>query len=809
MKLDYLAVGQFKNLRDFKADFDENPNELFTVVLGRNGLGKSNLLEVLVVIFRDLFLGAETDFAYELRYTLQRGKVKISVANSPKAESVKAEFSFTVKKADATTETLIRDQVKSDLGKNWLPRHVFAYYSGPSDRLEEHFRPHQKAFYKDLLKGKESLFRPLFYARPVHSNFVLMAFFTKEDDTIRTFLKDRLRIEGLESVLFVLRKPKWKGLLKGDSRFWKAAGTVQQFLSKVWDMSLAPMRLKGSIPDGFDRPKNTEFVYLHLRDLKCLQALAEQTATPADFFKELESTYMSDLIHETRIRVKVRQCDGSLTFRELSEGEQQLLTVVGLLRFTKEEESLFLLDEPDTHLNPAWGMEYLSILQQIAETGSDSQIIIATHDPLMIAPLRKQQVLVLDRVDESGTIVASHPEIDPQGMGVSGILKSSMFGLRTTLDQPTQAKLDRRFELTAKDNRKPEEEDELIKISAELADSGFAQDFRDDNYYRYARALAKVRFSNRVTLSRNEIDEIEAEALAVVKELGATANQIVAPIPRQVEFPAQEELLAVTPHAIPRVVSKERIVRKELSALDALVRQFGNKRDTWSAKLTGNALLGKALIFQQNQSFSEALNALDDLTHRVQDRRESSLVEILGRGLLTKAWLLANLNRTEEALFTCDYFLERHQREDETPLITLVIWSSFIKSAVLTKLGRPEDAILNCDNILNRLVKRDDKSLVRPLNWLLLQKSFVLRNLNQSSVADDVVRDVLRRTQFYHDHAFERMLRFNFFTEEAVTTKQRQTENLLAFWYSMLESVYQEQGEGFGEPSFLNPAQEE
>jgi hypothetical protein len=72
-----------------------------------------------------------------------------------------------------------------------------------------------------------------------------------------------------------------------------------------------------------------------------------------------------------------------------------------------------------------------------------------------------------------------------------------------------------------------------------------------------------------------------------------------------------------------------------------------------------------------------------------------------------------------------------------------------------------------------------------------------------------VVHDVLQRTQFYHDHAFERMLRFNFFTEEAVTTRQRQTENLLAFWYSMIESVYQEQGEGFGEPSFLNPAQEE
>ena len=66
-----------------------------------------------------------------------------------------------------------------------------------------------------------------------------------------------------------------------------------------------------------------------------------------------------------RIRVKVRNADGSLTFRDLSEGEQQLLMVLGLLRFTKEDEALFLLDEPDTHLNPAWGIQYLEFLKKV------------------------------------------------------------------------------------------------------------------------------------------------------------------------------------------------------------------------------------------------------------------------------------------------------------------------------------------------------------------------------------------------------------------------------------------------------------
>jgi hypothetical protein len=49
---------------------------------------------------------------------------------------------------------------------------------------------------------------------------------------------------------------------------------------------------------------------------------------------------MSDLIYETRIRVRVRHA-GTLTFRELSEGGQQLLTVVGMLRFTRDEGLVF------------------------------------------------------------------------------------------------------------------------------------------------------------------------------------------------------------------------------------------------------------------------------------------------------------------------------------------------------------------------------------------------------------------------------------------------------------------------------------
>ena len=523
MKLDFIRLDSFKNLRDFSFDFDEVGSGLVTVLLGRNGSGKSNLLEALVIIFRDLYLGEETAFGYELRYTLDGGETKVAVSNNIKAES-RQRFSCTVL-SNGTKTSVSRSQLNNGGTKPWLPHHIFAYYSGPSDRLEEHFREHQRRFYRDLLEGKEQPFRPLFYARPVHSQFVLLSFFTSRDPKPRKFLEEHLGILGLESALFVMHEPPWaKGKrrsLAGDKRFWGARGVVSNFLDRLFTHSLAPLRLQGkSKVKGLEKPRDTELLYLYIRDKESLQYLAPTDESTADFFKELESTYISDLIQEVRIRVKVRNCDGSLTFRELSEGEQQLLTVVGLLRFTKETEALFLLDEPDTHLNPGWGMKYLGILNDIAEPGSDSQILMATHDPLVLAGLKRNEVVVMERNEAAGKVEAFRPDVDPQGLGVVGILRSAMFGLSTTLDLPTQDKLDRRFELVAKDDsRTAAENEELKQLSDTLAAAGFAHEFRDANYDRYAKAIGRVRHTIKATLTREEIKELDEEAENVVRKL--------------------------------------------------------------------------------------------------------------------------------------------------------------------------------------------------------------------------------------------------------------------------------------------------
>jgi hypothetical protein len=88
------------------------------------------------------------------------------------------------------------------------------------------------------------------------------------------------------------------------------------------------------------------------------------------------------------------------------------------------------------------------------------------------------------------------------------------------LDQHTQNKLDRRVQLVIKANERSIEEDqELRKITDELAASGFAHEFRDAHYDLFAKAMGRVRYADRVTLTREEIADLEKEAEGAVRSL--------------------------------------------------------------------------------------------------------------------------------------------------------------------------------------------------------------------------------------------------------------------------------------------------
>ncbi|MGO9534806.1 MAG: AAA family ATPase [Syntrophobacteraceae bacterium] len=230
------------------------------------------------------------------------------------------------------------------------------------------------------------------------------------------------------------------------------------------------------------------------------------------------------------VRTLVTACctDAPLTFHELSEGEQQLLMVLGLLRFTREDESLFLLDEPDTHLNPAWSVQYLEFLRTIGGLGDNGHVIMSTHDPLVISGLTRQQVRIMMRDTLESPIRAEMPETDPQGMGINGLLRSELYGLRSALDLPTLKKIEERDAIRVMqqellkqgEDLEPQERLRLIQLSDELAHLGFSRDFRDPAEQQFADALARRRARKEpITLTPLELRKQEKMADDLLNEI--------------------------------------------------------------------------------------------------------------------------------------------------------------------------------------------------------------------------------------------------------------------------------------------------
>lgn len=147
MQLKHLEIPEFRNLRNLEVSF---ATELDTAtgaptnepakrirshaLIGQNGTGKSNLIEALITLFRDVDLDQEAAFDYTLEYEIRGHIVRIE------ADTAKQKRPYVWVNGKSESQGYLLKN------RELLPSHIFAYYSGRNERIEQLFQEHQRRF---------------------------------------------------------------------------------------------------------------------------------------------------------------------------------------------------------------------------------------------------------------------------------------------------------------------------------------------------------------------------------------------------------------------------------------------------------------------------------------------------------------------------------------------------------------------------------------------------------------------------------------------------------------------------------------
>lgn len=466
MKLGLLRIKNYKNLRDCEIEFAQP--HLLNAIIGGNGSGKSNLIEAILQILIGVYFKKSPPFDFSFQFEAQGRQVKLEGENRRLTVHVDGE----PKSLD-----FFAARLREGAAQVYYPELTFVYYSGECQRVRRLINRYQKHF-KLLTRAPEAdRLKPLFVASSnEQSQVILLALFAHG----HVRLLDHLGLKEIVNVSLVLRSPPGFNPELHEPKLWNTVGAVRRVVAAIDETALAEeSRRHDKVVHGEEEVAEAVAysetrTYRFSNDLqgkKSIGDLAARLSKSGDnLYLALEHLRARGIFSSVSFQLKGRERNDSFEFVQLSEGEKQLLAVIGAITLINQPDNLVLLDEPDTHLNPHWSWDYPAMLTDSfnSQQQRSSTVLMATHTPIMISGLTKEQVLLAHPPSDNKTVF-TRPRRNPRGQGIANLLCSSeFFGLPSSLDKETQKLLDERLEISIKKQLTPRDKSRLKELNQEL-----------------------------------------------------------------------------------------------------------------------------------------------------------------------------------------------------------------------------------------------------------------------------------------------------------------------------------------------------
>ena len=108
--------------------------------------------------------------------------------------------------------------------------------------------------------------------------------------------------------------------------------------------------------------------------------------------------------------LREKKLSQSVSISHISDGTLRYLLLLAIF-FNKNRGSLVCLDEPEIGLHPDMIFSLANFLKRAAK---ESQIIVATHSPLLLNDFNIEDLLIFEKNEDNQTIVLSKEEEDFQ-----------------------------------------------------------------------------------------------------------------------------------------------------------------------------------------------------------------------------------------------------------------------------------------------------------------------------------------------------------------------------------------------------------
>ncbi|AZB34799.1 restriction system-associated AAA family ATPase [Chryseobacterium bernardetii] len=460
MKLQFLKLhNKYRSLEPFEYEFLKHPLLKDRVdpmcLVGLNGSGKSNFLELLA----DIFYEVETFFLSEQKLYKKDSPKYFPYSSNKSKEKILFELRYKIAvqgvdkeiKIERSSSTLNKIQffikenkmdlfdsyeyieLDNDLARNYIPL-VVSYTSGLNDLLTLPFIDLQDYYAQQVaqeaistMEAVEKIPSPnmLLLNYDSNSSIVISNFLLADQNKIKIF-KETLRIEKINSFRIVIRLNKLYGNKKVE-----VTSELQEYIDNLGDCS--------SLSDiNIDEKKGSEYVFDFVVNNTTKSLFKEKFGTAQKLFEALTKLNLLNTLcvkKDNRILLRKKREKGQLIkfpqtasldkvfsienielilskplvrteYEKISDGEHQFIHIIGgILLFDEKKPTrdlLYLLDEPDTHFNPLWRSDFFYQLQKVLINKS-VEFVITTHSPFILSDCHGYNVFKFTRIEDKVT----------------------------------------------------------------------------------------------------------------------------------------------------------------------------------------------------------------------------------------------------------------------------------------------------------------------------------------------------------------------------------------------------------------------